>query len=110
MSSFFILDNQLHYSDEIGNLNDIQEEDIAKAFGHSLFELRKFCKLSLIQLGKQLNMPNQTLSADENGIRIPSIIQALKITAFFEIPLETFILCGLKATPMDIIEYYEAKQ
>lgn len=110
MSGFYIVEDELYFTDESGNLNDIDEQDIAKAFGNSLFELRKYLKLTLVELGKKLDMPNQTLSAYENGTRIPSIIQALKITAYFHIPLETFILCGLEDTQIDIIDYYEAKR
>ena len=86
------------------------DEEILSAFCESFKELRKYCNLSLIKLSENVGIPNQTLSSYENKTRTPSILQAVKITAYFGLTVEEFILCGLEKIPYDITELYEKRK
>ena len=92
---------------ETNQADVVDEDEIAKAFSKSLCEIRQASGLSLVQLGKEIDMPNQTLSAYERGVRIPSFLQALRITSFFGYTIEDFILSGLDLRNLSVAEEYE---
>ena len=94
---------------ETNEKEQFSDEQLFSAFCDSFKELRKYCNLSLIKLGEKIDIPNQTLSTYENKTRTPSILQAIKITAYFGLTVEEFILCGLEKLPYDIIELYERR-
>ena len=74
---------------------DVEENDIKIAFGQSLKHLRQHKGYTLVQLEKELDIPNPSLSRYENGQNSPSIIQALKIAQFFGTDINAMIFCGL---------------
>lgn len=74
------------------------------AFAMSLKKLRKARGLSLVALGKNTGIPNQTLSTYENGKRIPSITQAFRIVNYFGYTIEDFIMNGLGLMEPDLLE------
>ena len=74
------------------------------AFAMSLKKLRKARGLSLVALGKNTGIPNQTLSTYENGKRIPSITQAFRIVNYFGYTIEDFIMNGLGLLEPDLLE------
>lgn len=100
-------DEILIVNEETGEPGFFSEKDIGEAFAKSLREIRKAAGLTLVQLGEIIGMPNQTLSAYERNIRIPSISQALNITAYFGFTIEDFITSGLGLRNLDIVEEYE---
>lgn len=92
------------------SIYDLDDNETQAAFAESLKELRNYCDLSISKLSKILNIPNQTLSSYKNKLRTPSITQAIKITAYFGLTVEEFILCGFDKLPQDIAELYEARK
>lgn len=88
---------------------EFTENEIGEAFGYTIKELRKHKKLSLAALGKEVDLPAQTINRYENGINIPTITQAVKIADYFDLSIELFIAMGLAAIyeNMDIVNQYE---
>ena len=101
--------NVLRYLDAEDMTDSFGEKEVEEAFSKSLLELRKYCGLSLVALSRKTGIPNQTLSAYENAKRMPSIFQAMKITAYFSLTIEEFVLCGLEPS-CDIVELYESRK
>ena len=110
MINFFHLDNRLLYANEQTEGITIDEKQVFFMFSDNLRELRKYCGLSLVELSLKVDIPNQTLSSYENKTHIPSLIQALKLAAYFGLTVEEFILCGLDNYPYDITELYERRK
>ena len=112
--NYFIMSRLLYESDnfklETGGQEVFSEEQILSSFSESFKELRKYCNLSLMKLSENIGIPNQTLSSYETKTRTPSMIQAIKITAYFGLTVEEFILCGLEKLPYDITELYEKRK
>lgn len=108
MSKFIVIDNRLQLTNEDNVALD--EKQIVELFADNLRELRLHCGLSLQGLSTMINMPNQTLSSYENKTHTPSMIQAIKIAAFFDLTIEEFILCGLDSFPYDVVELYERRK
>jgi DNA-binding XRE family transcriptional regulator len=88
----------------------LDEKQLFSLFADNLRERREYCKLSLVQLSALVDIPNQTLSSYENKTHVPSMMQAVKIAAFFHLTVEEFIVCGLDEYPFDITELYERKK
>ena len=109
MIKFFHSDNRLLYASE-QNAETVNDKQIPSLFAENLRELRRHCKLSLIELAQLVDIPNQTISSYENQTHIPSMVQAVKIAAYFGLTVEEFILCGLDDYPYDVIELYEKKK
>lgn len=95
---------------EMNDQKQYSDEQILFAFCDSLKELRKYCNLSLMKLSENVGIPNQTLSSYEIKTRTPSILQAIKITPYFGLTVEEFILCGLEKLPYDVTELYERRK
>ncbi len=72
-----------------------EEEEIKDAFAKSLKEIRAYAKLSLKEVATATKIPIATISAYENGTRIPSFLFAMKIASFFGSTIEDFVLNGL---------------
>ena len=60
-------------------------------FGKKLKELRMEKGLSQQKLGEILGFCNQTISFWENGSREPDLDTLLKISKFFEVPIEELL-------------------
>ena len=88
----------------------MDEKQLLSMFADSLRELRLYCKLSLVDLSERVDIPNQTISSYENKTHTPSMIQAIKISSFFGLSVEEFVLCGFDNYPYDITELYERKK
>lgn len=110
MGRFFYTNNRLIYTDEQLEKKTLDEKQLFSLFADNLRELREYCKLSLVQLSALVDIPNQTLSSYENKTHVPSMMQAVKIAAFFHLTVEEFIVCGLDEYPFDITELYERKK
>ena len=110
MVKFLQTDNRLVYANENNKQETIDEKQAFCLFAENLREIRAHCHLTLMQLAEFLEIPNQTLSSYENKTHTPSMIQALKIAAFFNLTIEEFILCGIDGYPYDIIELYEKRK
>ena len=110
MMKFFLLDNRLGIANEQTTENTVSEEEVLSRFAESLRELRTYCGVSLVTLGKSVEIPNQTLSTYENKVHTPSMLQAIKLAAYFGLTVEEFILCGFDEYPYDIIELYERRK
>lgn len=101
------------FSDRQEILNrEFTEEEISKAFGYTLKKLREYKGMSLTALSKEIDIPNPTINRYENGVNIPTITQAIKITDYFDLQIELFIIMGLCAIyeEADIINLYESLQ
>lgn len=88
---------------------EFTEQEIGAAFGHTLKKLREYKALTLTALSKAIDIPNPTINRYENGVNIPTITQAIKITDYFELSVELFVimgLCGIYEN-MDIIPFYQ---
>ena len=108
MSKFFVVDNRLQLTND--DTAALDEKQLAELFGENLREIRSHCNLSLKTLSDMTKVPNQTLSSYENKTHVPSMIQAIKIAAFFDLTVEEFILCGLDSFPYDVVELYERRK
>lgn len=76
---------------------EFDEMDIARAFGYAVKTIRKYKKITLMQMEKELDIPNPTLSRYENGLNIPSMTQAIKIADYFDVGINLMVLFGLTA-------------
>lgn len=110
MVRFLQNDNRLAYANENNQQETIDEKQVFCIFAENLREVRTHCRLTLMQLAELVDIPNQTLSSYENKTHTPSMIQAVKIAAFFNLTVEEFILCGMDNYPYDIIELYEKRK
>ena len=72
------------------------ETELSCAYGNTLKVLRTHKKLSLDALGKFVNMHPQTINRYENGVNIPTISQAAKLTEYFGMTIELFIALGIR--------------
>lgn len=72
-----------------------EEQELQKAFSTALREIRSYSKFSLKALSERTGMPIATISAYENGTRVPSFIQAIKLCAFFGSQVEDFLAYGV---------------
>ena len=107
---FFYTDNRLSLTNQKQSKGCIDEKEAFSTFAENLRELRTHCDLSLVRLSELADIPNQTLSSYENKTHIPSMIQAIKIAAYFGLTVEEFILCGFDDYPYDIVELYEKRK
>lgn len=55
---------------------------------NNVYELRKNKAVTQEELAKSVNVTRQTIIAIEKGNYIPSVLLALKISQFFNLPLE----------------------
>lgn len=94
------------------NANQIvSDEQVAKAFASTIKAIRKYKEVSLSEVARSTGIPFQTIARYENGENIPSFIQMLKITQFFQIHLETILRIGLLQDPdIEIPAYYEEEK
>lgn len=74
---------------------EFTETQISRAFGRSLRALRTYKKLSLNALSEETDIPNPTINRYENGINIPTITQAIKLTDYFGVTIEEMIVFGV---------------
>lgn len=87
---------------------ELDEVEMGKAFGTALKRLRNYKQISLNALSKEVDIPNPSISRYENGLVVPTIPQAMKLTTFFDLPIELFIYIGVMGTMgVDIEKYYE---
>lgn len=110
MIKFYHQDNRLLTTNEQNAEACIDEKQLFDFFAESLRELRTYCALSLVELSARVDIPNQTLSSYENKTHTPSMIQAIKIAAYFNLTVEEFVLCGFDSYPYDIIELYNKRK
>ena len=73
----------------------LTDEEIKKAFGKSLKELRTHLEITQVLLEGATDIPRQSLSVYERGEILPTISQAYKITCYFRLTIEDFIAYGL---------------
>lgn len=94
--------------DDILN-TEIKEEDITKAFGLALKEVRKAQGITLRKMSEDIEIPNPTINRYENGQNIPSLLQAIKIANYFHISIELMLILGMTALieNVDIGRYYQ---
>lgn len=76
---------------------EFTENEIGEAFGIALKALRTHKGYSIDKLAKLIDMQNSTLNRYENGLRVPSIAQAIKIADYFEVNIEMMVMMGLAA-------------
>ena len=107
MKTYFIERGQILIARDNNNNGAFDEHENMKAFADSMKGLRKISKLSLTQLGKKIGMSQQTLSTYENCKRVPSLLQALTIAAFFGFTVEDMILSGLDMREICVEDEYE---
>ena len=85
----------------------VNEQELMQAFANSLKALRQVCNLSITGLGEKLDISQQTLSTYENCTRVPSLLQAMYIAAYFGFTVEDMILSGLDMRTLSVEEEYE---
>lgn len=76
---------------------EFTENEIGEAFGIALKALRTHKGYSIDKLAKLVDMQNSTLNRYENGLRVPSIAQAIKIADYFGVNIEMMVMMGLAA-------------
>lgn len=67
------------------------EKNISKVVGANLSKLRKHKKLTQLELAKQLNFSDKTISKWESGESLPSIDILSQITKFYEITMNDLV-------------------
>ena len=82
---------------------EFTENEIGEAFGIALKALRTHKGYSIDKLAKLIDMQNSTLNRYENGLRVPSIAQAIKIADYFGLNIEMMLIMGLAAKEGDDI-------
>ncbi len=94
--------------------NDVlTDKEIREAFGDSLKKLREYKQMTQGELAQEVLVSRQSISVYENGTITPTITNAYRIVAFFDLSVEDFIIYGLKAQKVfdedykDITEKYE---
>lgn len=60
-------------------------------FGNNLKNIRKKHKIGQVELAKQLNVANGTISMWENNLRTPDIQTIKKIAEYFKTPISDFL-------------------
>ena len=75
-------------------MNDLNEEELAKALARALKALRKYNEYSLQTVSAGTEIPFQTIARYENGENIPSILQAYKLARFYQFPLNDLFSLG----------------
>ena len=80
----------------VNHLPQLTDEQIKKGFGNSLKELRAHLGITQVLLEEATQIPRQSLSVYERGEILPTISQAYKITRFFRLSIEDFIIYGLE--------------
>ncbi len=85
------------------------EEEIIEAFANTLHEIRTTANISTTGMAKEIGIPQQTLSAYELNKNTPSLLQAIRICAYFECSIEDFILYGLGIGGDEIVEKFRQK-
>ena len=80
-----------------------------EAFANALHEIRTTANISTTAMAKEIGIPQQTLSAYELNKNTPSLLQAIRICAYFECSIEDFILYGLGIGEDEIIEKFRQK-
>ena len=88
---------------------EVKEDDIAKAFGLALKEVRKAQGITLRKMSEDIEIPNPTINRYENGQNIPSLLQAVKIANYFHISIELMLILGMTALieNVDIGKFYQ---
>lgn len=74
----------------------IDDEQIKKAFGKSLKELREYVDITQVELGKYTSVPRQSISVYERGEILPTISQAYRLATYFHLTVDDLIVYGLK--------------
>ena len=77
-------------------LMETTDEDLKTAFGNSLKELREYVGITQVELAKVTNVPRQSVSVYERGETVPTITQAYRISKFFRLSIDDFIIYGLE--------------
>ena len=108
MKGFYAFENLIYHADQ-SETETFDEIEMRDAFANSLKKIREYCRLTMIKLAEEIDIPQPTICCYETKTRTPSILQAIKITAYFGLTVEEFILCGLEKLPYDIIELYERR-
>ena len=99
------------------NFSKLSDENVKKAFGASLKELRTHLGITQVLLEDATNIPRQSLSVYERGEIMPTMSQAYKIAQFFRLTIDDFIIYGLneqkailKENFRDITEKYDVNE
>ena len=86
----------------------LTDDEIKKAFGKSLKELRSHLDITQILLEEATDIPRQSLSVYERGEILPTISQAYKITRYFKLSIEDFIVYGLNLQEILLKENFKS--
>lgn len=105
---YFYDDKAILWTDENNEMQGkvFEEDELMQAFASTLKEMRTSAGLSLPQLAKAMQIPQATLSAYELKTRTPSLLQAIRICAYFECSIEDFIAYGLGIGAFDVVENF----
>lgn len=79
----------------IFDIYSLTDEEIKKAFGKTLKEYRTKLNLTQKELSQKVKIPVQSISVYERGEICPTIIQAMRISRFFNLSIDDIILYGL---------------
>ena len=63
----------------------------------------------MVELSNKVEIAQPTISHYESCLRSPTILQAVKLAAYFGLTIEDFIICGLDNSAYDIVDVYETK-
>lgn len=69
-------------------------------------ELRKQKGLTLVELGKEVNLANNTLSQYERGVREPNISMLIKLADYFNVSIDYLIGREPKSKTIKSYQYY----
>jgi len=88
--------------DLIDIVGDISDGTMRMAFGRSLKRLREYTNTTQKALSIATNVPTQSISVYERGESAPTITQAIRITNYFRLTIDDFILFGLDINGIEV--------
>lgn len=107
MKMFMVERGKIVIADNDRHLPVYGGQELVRAFAESMKGLRKVSNLSMTALGKEIGVSQQTLLTYENCKRVPSLLQALTIAAFFGFTVEDMILSGLDMREVRVEDEFE---
>lgn len=88
-------------------VGDISDETMRMAFGRSLKRLREHTNTTQKALATATSVPSQSISVYERGETAPTITQAIRITNYFGLTIDDFILFGLDIKGIDVDDEFK---
>ena len=94
--------------DLIDIVGDISDGTMRMAFGRRLKRLREHTNTTQNDLAIATGVPRQSISVYERGETAPTVTQAIRITNYFKLTIDDFILFGLDINGIDVDDDFKS--